>query len=178
MDEIDIDESDKAKVAQAEHLIGEIRSLWRLNRINRAWEDRMKALAAEELKPGSDELIEDMDALDYIWDLPGDRVWSSNQTEPFRPKALDYYVGRKVVHIWGTGEVVKIGKTKRRDARYAIKVRMPCYYCKTSRVTVYAQPGCHNGAFCYIYDRQGNYLADLRNQIVVCRRCAEKRRAE
>lgn len=34
--------------------------------------------------------------------------------------------------------------------------------------------GCHRGAFCYVSDpKTGAYLADLRNQVVCCRICAD-----
>jgi hypothetical protein len=38
----------------------------------------------------------------------------------------------------------------------------------------YARSGCHRGAFCYIYNAEANFLADLRNQEYLCSRCQEK----
>jgi hypothetical protein len=155
-----------------EELIGMMDSIFLLNGVNHIWESRMKELAAESLKPG-DEPIEDVDALDYVWNLHGDGSWSSKQTEPFRAMALDYYVGRKVRHVWGTGTIVKMKEG------YGIKVRLPCSHAGCRRtITVYAKPGCHRGAFCYVYDKDGNFLADLRDQSFDCGKCVSKKGAK
>lgn len=45
--------------------------------------------------------------------------------------------------------------------------------CRTracrNRVTVYAVSGCHFGAYCYIQDKNGKTLADLRNNQYTCK---------
>lgn len=165
----------KAREEAIKEHINQMTSLFQLNHVYKMWEDRMKELAAQVLKPGADEIIEEitggLSALDYIWKLHGDYSYSGNQTEPFRPNALDYYVGRKCYHVWGTGILVKM-----RDG-YGIRVRLPCGTegCK-GRITVYARPGCHNGAFCYVYSKEGEYLADLRNQWFKCTKCKSRKR--
>jgi hypothetical protein len=56
----------------------------------------------------------------------------------------------------------------------AIRVSLPCARCGRNPMITYARSGCHRGAFCYVYDAEGNFLADLRNQEYVCSRCQEK----
>ncbi len=56
----------------------------------------------------------------------------------------------------------------------AIRVSLSCARCGRNPMIVYARSGCHRGAFCYVYDAEGNFLADLRNQEYVCRRCQEQ----
>lgn len=56
----------------------------------------------------------------------------------------------------------------------AIRVSLPCARCGRNPMIAYARSGCHRGAFCYVYDAEGNFLADLRNQEYVCSKCREK----
>jgi hypothetical protein len=56
----------------------------------------------------------------------------------------------------------------------AIRVSLPCARCGRNPMIAYARSGCHRGAFCYVYDAEANFLADLRNQEYVCSRCQEK----
>jgi hypothetical protein len=53
----------------------------------------------------------------------------------------------------------------------AIKVTLSCVRCKGNPTTVYARSGCHTGAFCYVYNEDGQFQADLRNQEYVCDLC-------
>ena len=53
----------------------------------------------------------------------------------------------------------------------AIRVSLPCSRCGRNPMIAFARSGCHRGAFCYIYDAEANFLADLRNQEYVCSRC-------
>jgi hypothetical protein len=56
----------------------------------------------------------------------------------------------------------------------AIRVSLPCARCGRNPTMTYARSGCHRGAFCYVYDAEANFLADLRNQEYVCSSCQEK----
>jgi len=56
----------------------------------------------------------------------------------------------------------------------AIRVSLPCARCDRNPMIAYARSGCHRGAFCYSYDAEANFLADLRNQEYVCNGCREK----
>jgi hypothetical protein len=56
----------------------------------------------------------------------------------------------------------------------AIRVSLPCARCGKNPMIAYARSGCHRGAFCYVYDAEANFLADLRNQEYVCSKCQEK----
>lgn len=56
----------------------------------------------------------------------------------------------------------------------AIRVSLPCARCGRNPMIAFARSGCHRGAFCYVYDAEANFLADLRNQEYVCSRCSEK----
>ena len=57
----------------------------------------------------------------------------------------------------------------------AIRVSLPCGRYGRNPMIAYARSGCHRGAFCYVYDADRNFLADLRNQEYVCSKCREKR---
>jgi hypothetical protein len=56
----------------------------------------------------------------------------------------------------------------------AIRVSLPCARCGRNPMIAYARSGCHRGAFCYVYDAEANFLADLRNQEYICSRCQKK----
>jgi hypothetical protein len=53
----------------------------------------------------------------------------------------------------------------------AIRVSLPCARCGRNPMIAFARSGCHRGAFCYVYDAEANFLADLRNQEYVCSSC-------
>jgi hypothetical protein len=63
------------------------------------------------------------------------------------------------------GEIVPIVAYR---GGFALKVVLKCNRkgCR-HQMTVRAVSGCHSGAYCYVYDRHGNF-ADLRNQNFVC----------
>ncbi len=56
----------------------------------------------------------------------------------------------------------------------ASRVSLPCARCGRNPMIAYARSGCHRGAFCYVFDAEANFLADLRNQEYICSRCREK----
>ncbi len=56
----------------------------------------------------------------------------------------------------------------------AIRVSLSCAKCGRNPIIAYACSGCHHGAFCYVYDAEANFLADLRNQEYICSRCQKK----
>ena len=141
-------------------LIQEETELWELNIVHEFWEERMKALGAERLKPGSDEPIEDMHALDYIWSLGGDRSISGDQV--YHPRAIDYYLGRTVCHVWGDGKLVRFIRSdeemvprdrehfgdalvvsdvlRDRGYKYGIALKYPCT-CGKVEYDMFAIPG-------------------------------------
>jgi hypothetical protein len=57
----------------------------------------------------------------------------------------------------------------------AIRVSLPCGSCGRNPTTAYARSGLHRGAFCYMYDALGTYLANLRDQGYICSRCEKAR---
>lgn len=82
------------------------------------------------------------------------------------------YVGWKVSHdMLGTGTLVRLPVADEGVSaqKYAVRWRVKCgkERCK-KRVTILTKSGCHKGAYCYVCDRSGKYLADLRNQYCVC----------
>lgn len=87
-------------------------------------------------------------------------------------KTLDPYLGFKVSHdiLGRSGTLVKLDCGK-----FAVRWRVSCgsegRKCK-NRVTMYTTSGVHHGAWCYAVDKQGQHLADLRNQNVICEKCA------
>jgi len=60
----------------------------------------------------------------------------------------------------------------------AIRVSLPCARCGRNSTTVFARSGLHQGAFCYVYDAFGNYVANLRDQEYLCPRCEKARSDE
>lgn len=65
------------------------------------------------------------------------------------------------------GVVGRIVKCK--DGGIRVRVRLSCPHDKCRCWSIaYLRGGPHSGALCYVYDTNGNYLADLRNQNYVC----------
>lgn len=156
---------EKVKLERGLSAVEDLKEIRHLENIGRQADERIKALAAVILKPDSDDVIE-MDVLhilDSIWDLGGDTVFANGL--PNKEKAVDYYLGRKVHHVWGTGVIAKMKQFGMRG----IRVRLRCYHEGCTRTkTCYARPGCHQGAFCYMYSFAGKYWIDLRNQGYAC----------
>lgn len=89
-------------------------------------------------------------------------------------QSLEPYVGWKVSHdMLGTGVLVRLTKPEVSPAKYAVRWRVKCGTdgCKR-RITILTKSGCHKGAYCYVCDKDGKYLADLRNQYCLCATCA------
>jgi hypothetical protein len=53
----------------------------------------------------------------------------------------------------------------------AIKRRVHCNYCNKRGSTLYFKSGLHNGAFCYAFNKRGQYKANFRDQVYVCNEC-------
>lgn len=194
-------EDDRAAVKHVSDVIGGVESLWQLNSVHNVWEERMKELAAEILKPGSDEEINEedggLDALDYIWHLQGAKSYTVGDG-PWMHRALDYYLGRTVTHVWGTGKLMKIAydyaecehdkewfghgrvwlsdkddehNLPARGIEYGIALKFPCQ-CGKVEYDMFAIPGVHTGGFAYLVDETTSEYLDVRNQIRVCESCA------
>jgi hypothetical protein len=87
-------------------------------------------------------------------------------------QTLDKYEGFRVSHdIFGNGGTL----VKLPCGKFAVRWRITCQSegkrCK-NRTTIYTTSGVHHGAWCYAVDRNGQHLADLRNQNAVCEKCA------
>lgn len=52
------------------------------------------------------------------------------------------------------------------------KMRLNCRKHPRRWTDVYLQGGMHSGAWCYAHDKQGHYLANLRDQEFACDGCA------
>lgn len=193
-------EDDRALVAHIKSCIERVGSTFELNSVHTDWEERMKELAAKTLKPGEDFPLQEWEGhlalLDYIWDISGDRMWSSSQTEPFRPRAVDYYIGRRCEHIWGDGVLVKIlskephelDKLKEdqyvirpnlaaRGVKHGIKLDYPCE-CGKTKHEMFAVPGVHTGAFAYLLEEETDRHLDVRNQCITCDNCGPRVREQ
>lgn len=87
---------------------------------------------------------------------------------------LEPYLGWKVAHdMLGVGTLVKLEKEHSPDG-YAVEWKKKCMNGKCQNpITFKTKSGCHHGAYCYVCDDKGKYLADLRNQMVFCDKCAE-----
>jgi len=79
--------------------------------------------------------------------------------------SLSRFVGWKVKHdLFGTGTYCQL-----KEGVFAVKWRLQCSSpnCK-KRIICYTMSGCTAGAFCYLCNKEGKYLGDLRNCGVVC----------
>lgn len=81
-------------------------------------------------------------------------------------KSLDLWLGRKVELHFGSSGILVRHKTR----KFAVRAQVHCNQGCGRRRTVYAVSGLHNGAWCYIYDRHGNYLANMRDDVYNCGR--------
>ncbi len=48
-----------------------------------------------------------------------------------------------------------------------------CDRCRKSTIDLLVGPGLHNGAWCYVFDGRGNYIANLRDDVWVCGECRD-----
>ena len=79
-----------------------------------------------------------------------------------------YLVGMKAANGVGIrGTIVHLND----KTTIAIRARIACNKCKKRKHTVYMVSGLHKGAFCYVTDINGNYAANLRDQIITCEKC-------
>lgn len=88
------------------------------------------------------------------------------------------FAGWTITHdCWGRGKLALLPIKQQQVP--LVEVDMPCNgpyskgtKCK-NKVKVYLGSGCHHGAFCYvIHPKTGKFLADLRNQVVLCDQCS------
>jgi hypothetical protein len=154
----------------------------------------LKARVREVLKPYNKRLIiasrdeYELSLLDYIWDLDGDRSmvgvngeWFSDgtgQRRPYCATEIERYEGKRVRYVWGVGVIAPMKPTGRKPRQrkvMGIRVELACAGGCGQNFTAYARPGCHTGAFCYVYSFEGKFLADLRNQEFCCDSCSPKR---
>lgn len=190
-------EGDNAKCGHIIDLVKTMTGLSNLSIITPWIEDRMKAIAAEVLKPGSDEVITDTYILDYIWELTGDREITGNQV--YHRRAIDYYLGRTVDHGMWKGKLMKIAyeygderipheheyfnhgrvwlsdkdnpfNLPGRRIDYGIAIKFPCH-CGKVEYDMFAIPGVHTGGFAYLVAEDTDRYLDIRNQIRVCDDC-------
>lgn len=157
-------------------------------------EDRIKKLAAETLQPGSDKPIEDLYSLDYIWKLPGDRVFHGGEEPKLR--AIDYYMGRRVEALcFGYSAYCAEAEG---DHEFESETCVHCgllddpeklpviaddpqgkpgikhwWLCRCGKLVgpFFARPGVHAGAFAYCHTEDGSSYFDARNQFPLCDQC-------
>lgn len=74
-------------------------------------------------------------------------------------KSLAAWLGRRVrLHFGPTGPLVR-HKTRKFGVRFFFK----CPRCGRKEGPIFAVSGLHAGAWCYIYNRDGKYLANMRD---------------
>lgn len=144
-----------------------------LESLSRKCEERMKVIA---LRIFGDEIICDVTTLDQIWNLPGDYI--SGPDKPYKFHFIEHFLGRKVHFHIGEGVIEKLPGTKDGpDAKFGIRVGIPCICGKETRI-VWARSGLHTGAFCYVYDENCVFVADMRDQCLTCDDCGPKVKAQ
>jgi hypothetical protein len=90
-------------------------------------------------------------------------------------------LGKKVDWHGRTGTVVKVpspaGKRLggnypgvRRRIGLRVRVALTCPQRCGRRMSLTVVSGLHRGAFCYVVDSEGKFLADLRDQVPTCTR--------
>jgi len=90
--------------------------------------------------------------------------------------SLEPLVGWRISHdMFGeAGRLVKLDSDPE-DRQFAVRWIMKCARCP-KRMTVYTGSGCHHGAWCYAVDRKGEYIADLRNDGLLCVNCSGQKK--
>lgn len=101
-----------------------------------------------------------------VSDLPMPRrpdLLTPEELDDMSDAELQRSVGRGVdTYVGVVGDVFRC-----KDGGIRVRVRLPCAKCGR-RKTHYLSGGPHHGALCYVYDTNGSFLADLRNQQFVC----------
>jgi hypothetical protein len=83
----------------------------------------------------------------------------------------DSFVGKKLVyHNNRAYPLMKLP-----TGRLVAAISHRCEFCHKNPVTVFHGSGLHNGAWCYIYGFNGEYIANFRDQNYVCAECNEAR---
>lgn len=78
-------------------------------------------------------------------------------------------LGRKVEWHGQSGTVVMVpSPTGRHRIGIEISIGVSCRQDCGKRVNLTTISGLHNGAFCYVVDKDGNYVANLRDEVVAC----------
>lgn len=77
---------------------------------------------------------------------------------------LEDLVGLEVDWHWGHR-----GKTVIVANEIAIELALPCGECGKILSPIYVVSGLHSGAFCYVVNSKGEHIANLRDDILICR---------
>lgn len=99
------------------------------------------------------------DGFDWHWLVGQSVIWHDDKPHPM--KILnDGYIGLELI----------LNCDHRDTADFERENYNPDYpesKCQCTN-TVYARSGLHSGAWCYVYNVEGEYLANLRDQCYVC----------
>jgi hypothetical protein len=89
----------------------------------------------------------------------------------------------------GVPEAALVGKSLRwhdeslcalrftRSGRLVAELVLPCARCGEDPQVALIGSGLHSGAWCYVYDEDGAYVGNLRDQEYICATCQDRRRA-
>lgn len=78
--------------------------------------------------------------------------------------SADQFVGQQVQWHFGTIGIVE----KLSNGKIVIRLELPCFKCGKLLSDILVRSGLNHGAFCYVCDEDGNYVANLRDQNVTC----------
>lgn len=89
--------------------------------------------------------------------------------EALEDGCAEQFIGQPIQ--WHFGNVGIVQKLK--CGKIVIELFLSCDKCERGNFQIFVKSGLHNGAFCYVVDENGKYLANLRDQIVVCKNCQD-----
>jgi hypothetical protein len=83
------------------------------------------------------------------------------------------YLGRRVEHsCFGVGVFTRVRRKDRDSYQYAVEWEVDCPTDDCDNTfKFYTKSGCHQGAFCYVINKYGQYQCDLRNSYLTCGEC-------
>lgn len=103
--------------------------------------------------------------VEEIVSTSGDKVYELYELDDLIDEGVNVIGFKAYDH---NGDIVPVVEI---DGTPMLQLERPCSRCGQHPITVYAASGLHKGAFAYMYDKQGNYLYNRRDEVYVCKEC-------